>query len=170
MSSFKDARERQWLLQLNVSNIRAIREKHKVDLASLEGKAFDQLEADPVLLVDVLHTLCEEQIEKEKITPAEFGESLVGDAIDNATAAMLQAIADFFPKSKREMVQTLARKTQAMREVGLQKAMAKIESPELEAKVMEAMDQRLEADVQEILSQLKNASASPASSASSPTA
>jgi hypothetical protein len=169
MPTFKDTNGQEWLLRLNVGKIREVRELHRVNLAALDGTAYDKLEGDPELLVNVLWTLCKSQAPEKSITEVQFGESLVGDAIDGATAALLEAIGDFFPKSKREMVQTLAQKTRAMREVGLQKALAKLNDPELEVQVQAAMDRKLEADVQRILTQFESATDSPESSESSPT-
>jgi chorismate mutase len=169
MPTFKDVNGQEWLLRLDVGKIRDVRELHHVNLATLDGTAYDRLESDPELLVNVLWTLCKSQAPEKNINEQQFGEALVGDAIDHATAALLEAIAGFFPKSKREMVQTLAKRTQAIREVGLQKALAKINDPELEAKLTAAMDRKLEADINEILTQFDSATSSPASSESSPT-
>ena len=178
MAAFKDSNGRDWILRLNVGTIRAIRDKHKVNLATLDGTAYDQLEGDPELLVDVLWSLCAAQATVANVTEVQFGEAMIGDAIENATAAMLEAIGDFFPSRKRQMVQTLAQKTRAMRELGLQKAMAKLEDPALVEKVSAAMDARLERDVNEALdelnknealNQLNNASDSQDSLESSPT-
>ena len=169
MPSFKDTRGNEWLLRLDVGKIRDVRELHKVNLAAIDGTAYDKLESDPELLVNVLWTLCKSQAGEKSVSEVQFGEGLVGDAIDNATAAMLEAIGDFFPKSKRQMIQTLAQKTRAMRDVGLAKAMAKLNDPELETRMQEAMDRKLNADVEKILTQFDSATDSPASSESSPT-
>lgn len=167
MPTFRDVNGQEWLLRLDVGKIRDVRELHHVNLATLDGTAYDRLEADPELLVNVLWSLCKSQAAEKNISEQQFGEALVGDAIDQATAAMLEAIAGFFPKSKREMVQTLAQRTQAIREVGLQKALAKINDPELEAQLQAAMDRKLEADIQQILTQFDSATALPGSSVSS---
>lgn len=169
MPTFKDVNGQEWLLRLDVGKIRDVRELHQVNLATLDGTAYDRLESDPELLVNVLWSLCKSQAAEKNINEQQFGEALVGDAIDHATSAMLEAIAGFFPKSKREMVQTLAKRTQAIREVGLQKALAKINDPELETKLQAAMDRKLEADISEILTQFDSAISSPALSESSPT-
>lgn len=169
MPVFKDRNGREWLVRLDVAKIREVRERYQVNLAAIDGSAYDRLEGDPELLVNVLWTLCKSQGPEHQVTEAQFGESLVGDAIDDATAVMLKSISDFFPKSKREMIQTLAAKNQAIRDLAMAKAMAKLSDPVLETRMMEAMDRKLEADVQKILTQFDSATDSPESSESIPT-
>jgi hypothetical protein len=56
-----------------------------------------------VLLVDVLYAVCKEEADSRNVSDEEFGRSMAGDAIEFATAALLDEIIDFFPEAKRKV-------------------------------------------------------------------
>ena len=174
MATFKvDSREYQ--ITLDAPTIRTVRTECHVDLADADGKAFDKLADDPCLLVDVLWVLCRKQAQTAGITDEQFGASLVGDAIERATEGLLAAIMDFFPKRRRELLAAMANKNAKIREQGTERAMAKINDPELEKKVLDALETRMDAIVQEQLEKIAKIHASaaintPASSEYPPTA
>jgi hypothetical protein len=64
------------------------------------GKLIDSLTSDPVMLVDVLYALCKPDADAAGVSDVQFGEAMAGDAIDLATTAMLEELADFFPKAR----------------------------------------------------------------------
>ena len=59
-----------------------------------------RLIADPVLLVDVLYVVCKDQTETAGVTDEQFGRAMAGDAIDGATKAFLDELADFTPSPR----------------------------------------------------------------------
>jgi len=59
-----------------------------------------RLIADPVLLVDVLYVVCKEQADDANVTDEQFGRSMAGDAVDAATRAFLEELADFTPSPR----------------------------------------------------------------------
>src|SRR5690606_12027597 len=97
MPSFQ-TKDREWILAIDAPLIEEVRAKtcgvdgckHRpkkdaeceaVDLVSVDGQAMDTLGDDPVLLVQVLWTLCREQADRAGISPADFGKSLVGQSL-----------------------------------------------------------------------------------------
>jgi hypothetical protein len=107
MRTFKDTAGRTWTIALNVWAIKRTRDLAQVDLLDLTGKPDDgpasllqRLIADPILLVNVLWAVCSEDAAKTQTTEEDFGRAMAGDAIDNATKALLEEIADFTPSPR----------------------------------------------------------------------
>lgn len=116
MKSFSDNKGRTWTLEVNVATVKRVRGLCKVDLNSIveldknnrpSAELLERLSSDPVLLVDVLFAVCKPQADKLGITDEDFGESMAGDAIENATTALLEEIIDFFPAAKRLVMQKI---------------------------------------------------------------
>lgn len=106
MPSFKDRAGRSWLVELDVSTVRRVRQKTEdgIDLLAVfdnDGELLNRLYSDPILLAEVLWAICQPQIDDKQITDEEFGRGLAGEAIADATTALLEALADFFPGPKR---------------------------------------------------------------------
>ncbi|MDP5053114.1 MAG: hypothetical protein NWP69_04940, partial [Congregibacter sp.] len=60
-------------------------------LEAIDGDLITRLSTDPLLLGDVLFAICKPQADKQEITDESFGEGLAGNAIDDATNALLEA-------------------------------------------------------------------------------
>jgi hypothetical protein len=111
MRTFKDNAGRTWSLTLNVWTVKKVRDLLGVDLLDLGGESATgpsdkkpgllfRLIADPVLLVDVLYVVCRDQADETGITDEQFGRAMGGDAIDAATKAFLEELADFTPSPR----------------------------------------------------------------------
>lgn len=170
MAVFKDADNREWVIALDGPNIKAIREQCGVNPVS--GEAFEKLYDDPVLLADVLAVICRDQVAKHSsgITPDQFRAGVRGDAIDRARQAFHLAQVDFSPSREREVLKALAAKMEKLREVAVQKDMERINSPELEAKFLAAMEKFQDKALEEALTMLSSASSLPELLASLPKA
>ena len=116
MKSFCDNAGRTWLININVGTIKQVRALCDVDLANIismeVGKPpkvdlLEKLAADPVLLVDVLYAVCKEEADQKNISDIDFGKAMAGDAIEKATAALLDEVVDFFPEAKRRILQKI---------------------------------------------------------------
>lgn len=105
MHTFKDATGRDWVIAVNVDAVKRLRGSElKIDLlAVIEPKddLLRRLADDPVLLCDVLYVLCAEEAKTRGVSDEDFGRGLAGEAIDRATAALLEEIADFFRDGRR---------------------------------------------------------------------
>ncbi|RIK82886.1 MAG: hypothetical protein DCC68_05060 [Planctomycetota bacterium] len=101
MPSFKDANGREWLVTVDVAQIRRVRQRLKLNLADLqEGDLLLRL-ADPVTLVDVLFVLVLPQAEEKNVSDEQFASALGGDTLTEATTALLEALCDFFQEPQR---------------------------------------------------------------------
>ena len=148
MRTFKDNAGRTWSVTLNVLQMKRIRAQLGIDLENVitldsGGKVkvdlVDRIASDPCLLVDILWVCVGDEAKAAGVTDEEFGRSLAGDSIDEATAAFLDELVDFFPGAKRLFLKKaveLSRKYAGEMTESLAKA---LEDPELARRVEESM-------------------------------
>lgn len=99
MHQFTDNEGRPWQLVLNGWQLKKLKET--IDFDARDHKSILRACEDPALICDIAFVLCEEQAQKANVTDRQFGEALSGDAIDDATEALLAELTDFFPRSQR---------------------------------------------------------------------
>ena len=104
MQTFADKEKREWAVDINVTTVRDVKSALGVDLLELgnddaagEGKMLYRLMAEPILVVDIVYVICKDQADQAGVTDRQFGARMGGDAIDNATKALLVEIVNFFP-------------------------------------------------------------------------
>lgn len=144
MRQFTDTKERVWDVELNVRQMKRVRDVLGIDLVNViqAGKdgavatdTLDRVANDPILLVDILWVLCEGQAKAAGVTDDDFGSSLAGDSISDATRAFLDELVDFFPGARRLFLKKavdLARKYETENAAMLEKA---LNSPEFEERL-----------------------------------
>ena len=144
MRQFTDTKERVWDVELNVRQMKRVRDILGIDLVNViqAGKdgavatdTLDRVANDPILLVDILWVLCEGQAKAAGVTDDDFGSSLAGASISDATRAFLDELVDFFPGARRLFLKKavgLARKYETENLEVLEKALA---SPEFEERL-----------------------------------
>lgn len=148
MHIFKDNQGRSWNFALNVWEMKRIRAALGVDLVNavalgkdgnVQADLVDRIANDPCLLVDILWVVCEGQAKEDGVTDVDFGSSLAGDAVEEATRAFLDELVDFFPGARRLFLRKaveLARRYAAQTDAALKAA---LESPEFEARLAASM-------------------------------
>ena len=120
MKTFKDNNNRDWEITINVAAIKRVRDLIGVDLMqAIEGELLKQLATDPVMLCDVIYCLCKPQADDKNISDTHFGQAMSGDAIDNATIALLDELVEFFPSGKRKILKRAISKLRAMEQKAL---------------------------------------------------
>jgi len=138
MPSFDDNAGRSWTLRIDVSAIRRVREALDVDLLDLAGgPLLERVAGDPVLLVDILYVLARGQADQQSVDAEAFGAAMVGDAIDRATGALLEALADFFPSRKAALLRQVIDKGQTLAERLLARAEKRVADGDLDAAMEE---------------------------------
>lgn len=167
MSQFTDSKGRAWTIKLDAPLIREVKQLFDVNLADTRAAWIERLDADFLLLVDVLWVLCRPQANQlaPSVSDREFGEALVGDPIEYAAKALKEAYIDFFPKQRRALLQEIARREEDLEREALERALARVTDPQLKAKTLEAYEAGLDRRFEESLRQLSSASDSPDSSA-----
>lgn len=153
MKTFKDNAGRTWSVSVDVDAIRRVRTALKVNLTSTDfASVLEQLLSDPVLLCDVLYVICKPEADRQKISDEDFGRSMAGDAIEHATAAFLEELANFTPNPRdRARVQRVIR---AMWE--------------LAEKTRDVADRNLDTEIAKVMTSGLTSGGLPGSSASTP--
>jgi hypothetical protein len=98
MHSFKDTKDRTWLLEINVAAAKKVRALTGVDLYRLVENDFAKLQEllrDPITLIDVIYVLCQEQAEKLGMNDEAFGGSFAGETVSAAADAFVEAFISF---------------------------------------------------------------------------
>lgn len=124
---FKDSADREWQVDITVNTIKRVRELTEIDLASLDHALLKDILTDPIDLCNVLYAIVKPQADAQDVTPENFGEALVGNAIERATDALLEALVNFFPDSRSRV---------------LKAALAKVK--ELDKKIQDLQMERIE--------------------------
>jgi len=149
MKSFTDNTGRSWILAVTVGTIKRVRALCDIDLANIitmepgqkpKVDLLERLATDPVLLVDVLYAVCKDEADSKGVSDEEFGRSMAGDAIELATAALLDEIIDFFPETKRRVFKKILTATRRFEDKGKKALIALLDDPVLDAKIDEALE------------------------------
>lgn len=103
MATFRDSQNREWKLSINLRVLGECREHYGVDLGQAMGspeKLSELIYGDPERLGRVLWVMVDRQAKEQGVSPEEFSESFDGLTLEQATTALMLAVADFFPRSK----------------------------------------------------------------------
>lgn len=105
MKTFTDNSGRTWTLAITVDAIKRVQSLVKVNLAQILSPQREstlplltELQADIVLLCDVLFALVKPQAESQQISDEQFGQALGGEAIASAHNAFWEEMISFFQK------------------------------------------------------------------------
>ena len=116
MQNFTDDTGRQWTVRVTVETVRRIREQAGVNVIDVFSDV-DLLQklmfTDHVLVADCLYAAIRPDADKINITKLQFAESLSGDSLESASAAFLDALANFFPKAQRDALTRVLKKSRA---------------------------------------------------------
>lgn len=105
MATFQDTAGRLWHVRITVATVRRVQDLLGVDLLQLAGgPLIARLSTDPSTLADVLYVVCKPQADAETISGEAFADQIAGDVIDRATEALLNAMVDFLPESRRRLL------------------------------------------------------------------
>ncbi len=102
MKTFKDNAGNAWTVEINIAALKRIRSLTGTDLLDVisGGDLLERLMRDPVLLCDILYALVKPQADQKQLTDETFGAAMAGDAIDAATAALLDELVAFCPSPR----------------------------------------------------------------------
>jgi hypothetical protein len=163
MAVFKDSKGREWTVTVDTTTVKPVRAATEVDLLDTSGRMLERLADEPSLLVDVLWVLCSDEAKQRGVSDVQFGQALVGDSIDAATTALMEAVTDFFPSRKRDVLRRASAMADRVRQKGTDMAMAKIDNPELEAKLLATMEAEMDEKLRTLLSRFDVATPTPES-------
>ena len=100
MPSFKDSSGREWHIKFDGLLLADLRQAHDINLADIAGADYLLIERDSsVLTVAVCH-LCKGQLKAAGLSREQLAAALVGQALDDALAAVWEAAKLFFPPKR----------------------------------------------------------------------
>ena len=167
MKTFTDNAARAWTIQVNVDALKRVKSLLDVDLMeAVDGKLLQRMLDEPILLCDIIYALCKPQADAASVTDEDFGRAMAGDAIDNATQALLEELVDFFPQRRRALLTKVLDKLKKLDSLALATVTDRIEKIDLD-KVMSSAVAQLDNDLSALLAG-KPSGPAPGSSASTP--
>lgn len=175
MASFKDSQDRSWKINLDGPKIMAIREECDSEFLKddftdqSKPSTFARLQADPVLLCRVIFLLCEKQINERNVDEEDFYSSVIGESLDAATDALLEAVVNFSPRRTREMLEAFVAQDKIQQEA-TKRILEKVNSPALMNEALAKIEAKVDAGLEQILTSLSSATDTQESSESTPTA
>ena len=104
--NFTDNKGQSWEVVVSVGTAKACRTLLDIDICDLptDFDLVQRLRVDDVLLANVLYVCCKEQAESRGVSDEAFGGLLVGDVIEQAEAALWEALTFFFRGVRREQL------------------------------------------------------------------
>lgn len=155
MASFKDKTGRSWTIELDAPLIRRVRELFGLNLVDLRADPFDRLANDPILQVDVLWILCQEEAKSRSMTDEDFGRAL-GPDLESSALALQEAVVNFFQPAKRSFIRSLIEEHAKVRDESQEMMLAKIRDPNLQKRVAAKMTEKAEAEIQRMIESLES--------------
>ncbi len=145
MKTFTDNTGRPWTVEINVAAIKRVRSLVDVNLLEIvEGTLVEKLIRDPVLLCDVVYAVCKPQADAHHpvITDEDFGRAMAGDAIEHATAALLEELVSFCPSPRdRKNLGRVLETTKQVMDRARDVIEAKLDSGELAKAAEQALEE-----------------------------
>jgi len=140
---FTDSEGRNWIVPINVATMKRVKDACDVDLTdAVNGKLIEQLLVDMIKFVDVLYILCKDDADKLNVTDFDFGRSLGGDSLEAATEAFCEALVDFFPKTRREVMRKARRKRNELDQRAAAVLSKQLDNPELDKEFDKILSER----------------------------
>lgn len=137
MQTFKDRNGKSWLLEITLGAAMRVNREIGLNLYTLIDNNQDglmKLLGDPLQLADVLWIIVRPTAEANGITQDCFFESLLGDTLEKAQDAFVEAYCDFFPdRGVAETLRKVIAKTRALMATAQKRAHKAIESLDLDS-------------------------------------
>ncbi|MCB9838202.1 MAG: hypothetical protein H6813_02590 [Phycisphaeraceae bacterium] len=143
MQQFTDNEGRSWTVEVNVAALKRAKGLAGVDLMGvLDGDLIERFIRDPVLLCDALYAVCKPEVDARSVTDEDFGRAMAGDAIEQATEALLDEIVSFCPSPRdRSALGRVLAATRTAMDRARDLVEARLDSGELEKAIDAALEQ-----------------------------
>lgn len=144
MRSFKDKNQKVWNIELNVGTARRVKGECDIDLVNFislapNGKSqtstLERLATDPFLLVNVLFSLCREQVKECNVDDFGFASLFDAKTIERASEALMEEIINFSQSAKKKALTRIYQTTRNFAERMDRKLDEVLNSPEFDAEI-----------------------------------
>lgn len=141
MKTFRDNNGKEWNVTINVATIKRVRDLTKVNLLEIvEGSLIEKLFRDPILLCDVIYVICKPDADRQNVSDEAFGRAMSGDAIEQATVALLEELVNFFPSQRdRANLAKVINKSREAMEKARDLIEARLDSGEVDRAIEQAL-------------------------------
>lgn len=136
-----------WAVKVNTSLIEACRTQLQVEIVDVPD-IFRRIATDVPLLAHVLYLASKNLADERKVSKEEFEDLIAGDIWEGAVKALSNAIVDFFPSSRRQILLGLLEKQDLVTQEGTAIGQRQIQNPKLDEALKTAL-QKAEADIEE---------------------
>jgi hypothetical protein len=146
MATFKDRLDRSWNIDITVFEMRKVKNEFNIDFgecASSENKVFGRLAKDPILLVDVLSCLLEDQIKQTGLNERQFAQGIVGIGIKNAADALVEAIVNFSKPLDGAVMKATWEKMTATEEIAAEEVLGVMQELDVKPLIRERINEAL---------------------------
>jgi hypothetical protein len=143
MAKFKDSKGREYELVVTVKTLQVCKAEKELDLAKLlypGSHEIQRITDDPILMCELCYLVSQHRLPTEQRIPIQdFYDSLAGDALDEAMGALLDSIADFYPRpEQRAFLRDLKAKAIGVTAKVFKEARANLEKVDLTPTTTEA--------------------------------
>lgn len=105
MAKFTDSKGREYELVVTVKTLQVCKAEKEFDLAKLlypGSHEIQRITDDPILMCELCYLVSQHRIPTDQRVPIqEFYDGLSGDTLDQAMGALLDSIADFYPRPEQ---------------------------------------------------------------------
>ena len=136
---FKDVNGREWSTAITVTTVKRVKECVGVLLTDVD--VIERIELDVMLFCDVLSAITQPQRDDRSVTADQFGELLAGNILDVAYESFRQDLIDFFPHSRRMIVQRIFQATKRLESERLRIVEERLTDEQIERLVAKALTQ-----------------------------
>jgi len=138
--SLKDGQGRLWDIAIDVISVDDVRKTNNLNLLELVAPQRAKTELverlnDPVLLVEVLWTLCKEQGDTRKIGYRDFARAMTADAIEAAWLVIQEQLVLFSRPGIRPALQKVMEKAQAKMQAIDKRVVEMVDDPSFDAEL-----------------------------------
>lgn len=126
MQAFSDTTGRKWLIDVNYTTAKRVKQLTGLDL--FDDEAFEKIGKDNFLLLEIICAICEDEMKERGVSANELGKALSGDVIDNAVTAFMESYINFTPNERRrQILRSLVSKAKAAEPLLLARAETAVE-------------------------------------------
>lgn len=136
MATFKDNTGVEWTVQANANALAEVEEL--VGDRIFDGSLINRIIDDPMTCFRALAVLCRQQIRDETLTYEQFSDRLIGDVVDDAALAFVEAVSQFLPAYRGKAMLESARYTVQARRRAIEMATEQLGTTDID-KVAEIM-------------------------------
>jgi len=140
MQQFKDSKNNNWEVTLDIAAAKRVRDLVGVDILAPEAGDVPlqtRIGTEVMLMVDIIYAIIRPQLDKMQIDDVAFGGLLGGDAIISAQTALYSEMINFFQQCGRQDRVSALGKQQQLIDLSIKEAETQIEAIDATEKVTE---------------------------------